>query len=142
MKHYNTNPVQEALDNSLDEDEYHVEKILNHIKRGKTTQYLIKWKDYPDSDNTWEKESNLNCQEKLDEYLDSIASRGRAATQEGGDVVNPSPDTDKVTKSTTPLDIELTPKNVPRTGLKTFSTNRYRGSRRNTTSTTSRYLDQ
>jgi hypothetical protein len=37
------------------EEEYKVEAILNHRRHGRsrTLQYLIKWKGYPHSDNTW-----------------------------------------------------------------------------------------
>ena len=33
--------------------EYEVEEILNHRKRGRGYQYLIKWKGYPSSENSW-----------------------------------------------------------------------------------------
>jgi Chromo (CHRromatin Organisation MOdifier) domain len=38
------------------EQEYEVEHIINHrcTGQGKTLQYLVKWKGYPESDNTWE----------------------------------------------------------------------------------------
>ncbi len=38
------------------EEEYEVEKIINHRHSGqsRTLQYLIKWKGYPEADNTWE----------------------------------------------------------------------------------------
>ncbi len=38
------------------EEEYKVKSILNHQRygRSRTLQYLIKWKGYPHSDNTWE----------------------------------------------------------------------------------------
>ena len=38
------------------EEEYEVERIVNHCHYGRSQrlQYLIKWKGYPESDNTWE----------------------------------------------------------------------------------------
>ena len=38
------------------EEEYEVEHIINHCRyeRSRGLQYLIKWKGYPESDNTWE----------------------------------------------------------------------------------------
>jgi len=38
------------------EDEYEVERIVAHQQFGqsKKLQYLIKWKGYPESNNTWE----------------------------------------------------------------------------------------
>jgi len=43
------------------EEEYTVEKILDKRIRGGKTEYLIKWEGYPDSENTWEPEDNLDC---------------------------------------------------------------------------------
>lgn len=43
------------------EEQYEVEEIVNHkrVGRGKQWQYFVKWKGYPDSDNTWEPLINL-----------------------------------------------------------------------------------
>ncbi len=52
-----------------EEEEYEVEKILSSRRRGNSYKYLIKWKGYPSSDNSWEPEANLaNSREKLNEY--------------------------------------------------------------------------
>lgn len=55
--------------------EWEVEKILSDkLKRGKR-YYLVKWKGYPDHENTWEPEKHLsNAQDLLQDY---IASRRR-----------------------------------------------------------------
>jgi Chromo (CHRromatin Organisation MOdifier) domain len=45
--------------------EYEVETILDCQYFGKTIKYLIKWKDYPHSENTWEPKSNLQCSDLL-----------------------------------------------------------------------------
>jgi hypothetical protein len=37
-----------------EDDEYEVEKILKSRKQGNGFQYLIKWKDYDETENTWE----------------------------------------------------------------------------------------
>jgi hypothetical protein len=50
-------------------EEYDVEKILQHRKRGNTTQYLVRWKGFTASDDTWEPTSNLkNAQKAIQEY--------------------------------------------------------------------------
>lgn len=51
------------------EEEWEVEKILQHRIRGKKTQYLVRWKGFGRDDNTWEPEENLqHAQDKLKEY--------------------------------------------------------------------------
>jgi hypothetical protein len=47
---------------------YEVETILDHKQIRKKTHYLIRWKGYPDSENTWEPVTNLQCPELLDQY--------------------------------------------------------------------------
>src|SRR5580693_5523414 len=44
------------------EEEYKVEQICTHRRWGhcKTLQYLIKWKGYPESDNTWEDTNQIH----------------------------------------------------------------------------------
>ena len=50
-------------------EEYDVEKILQHRKRGNSTQYLVRWKGFTASDDTWEPASNLkNAKKAIQEY--------------------------------------------------------------------------
>jgi len=48
--------------------EYEVETILDCKYVSNKVKYLIKWKDYPQSENTWEPKQNLNCHETLKEF--------------------------------------------------------------------------
>jgi len=51
------------------EEEYEIEAIMSHKKWGRGYWYLIKWKEYPISDNTWEPANSFkNAQEILTEY--------------------------------------------------------------------------
>src|SRR5882757_2425104 len=55
----------------IDEDpEYEVEAIINHRFSGqrRRLQYLIKWKGYPHSDNTWEPVENLHAEALVKAY--------------------------------------------------------------------------
>lgn len=45
-------------------DLYEVENIVGHEKN----KYLVKWKGYANSENTWECEHNLNCPQILNKY--------------------------------------------------------------------------
>ena len=72
-------PVPDVIDGEL---EYEVESILAHRdvqvrrKRNRSRtpvlqrQYLVKWRGYDESNNTWEPESNcVNCQDKIAEHF-------------------------------------------------------------------------
>src|SRR5712672_637440 len=53
-----------------DAEEYEVEAIINHrlYGRRRQLQYLIKWKGYPSSDNTWEPVENVHADNLRKEY--------------------------------------------------------------------------
>ena len=47
-----------------------VERVLRHrIAKNGSTEYLIKWHGYPDSDNSWEPSSGVNAPDAINEYL-------------------------------------------------------------------------
>ncbi len=52
------------------EEEYEVERIVAHRQFGqsKKLQYLIKWKGYPESDNTWEPADQVHAPELIKHY--------------------------------------------------------------------------
>ncbi|RKF64414.1 Chromo domain-containing protein 2 [Erysiphe neolycopersici] len=66
-------------DDELTEDEYVVEKILNHVVDEETGElrFEIKWEGYDKkSDRTWEPEENLESASKmLNEYLASVGGK-------------------------------------------------------------------
>ncbi len=45
-----------------------VEKVINKKVENGKIYYLLKWKHYPDSANTWEPVENLNCHDLVLEY--------------------------------------------------------------------------
>ncbi|XP_013384181.1 chromobox protein homolog 1-like isoform X1 [Lingula anatina] len=51
-----------------EEEEYEVERVVDVRVRGGQREYLIKWKNYPDSENTWEPENNLDCPDLIADY--------------------------------------------------------------------------
>jgi len=60
-------PPPELIDG---EEEYQVEQILGHQYHGhaKALQYLIKWPDYLESDNTWEPTHHIHAQDLIKAY--------------------------------------------------------------------------
>ena len=59
-----TRPPPDLVDG---EEEYEVEKVIDakQIGRKKKWHYLIKWKGYPASDNSWEPETNVQGSKEL-----------------------------------------------------------------------------
>src|SRR5258708_10750105 len=51
-------------------EEYKVEHLINHQRHGRsrTLQYFVKWKGYPESDNTWEPVQNIHAPDLLKKY--------------------------------------------------------------------------
>jgi len=51
-------------------EEYEVEHLINHRRHGRsrTLQYFVKWKGYPESDNTWEPVQNIHAPDLLKKY--------------------------------------------------------------------------
>ena len=61
---HGTNYTRPPPDLIEDAEEYEVETIVNHCHFGRKRQlqYLIKWKGYPDADNTWESADHVHQQ--------------------------------------------------------------------------------
>ena len=63
--------LEQVLDDYLmkQKDWYKVEKILKHKNINKQRHYLVKWKNYSNSENIWESEENLDeCSEIIKKY--------------------------------------------------------------------------
>jgi hypothetical protein len=58
-----------------------VEQIRSHQTwgRSKTLQYLIKWKGYPESDNTWENADQIHAPELIKLYHQAVTRQGLKA---------------------------------------------------------------
>src|SRR5712672_577054 len=67
---YGPNFIKPPPDLIDGEEEYEVEAVLNHhmFGRRRQVQYLIKWKGYPHSDNTWEPSENVHADDLIRAY--------------------------------------------------------------------------
>lgn len=66
----------------IEEEEYEVEKCVDkRIVKGKI-QYLIKWKGFEDTDNTWEPIENLECSELISEYEETLKKKNGKENKE------------------------------------------------------------
>ena len=64
--------LRKVLDNYLlkQEEWYEIKQILKHKNINCKWYYLVKWKEYSDSENTWELIMNLdNCRQAIKKYL-------------------------------------------------------------------------
>jgi Chromo (CHRromatin Organisation MOdifier) domain len=75
-----TRPPPDLIDG---EEEYEVEQIRSHRTWGwhKTLQYLIKWKGYPESDNTWEDTDQIHAPILIKLYHQTLPSANLKAQQ-------------------------------------------------------------
>eukprot|EP00111_Clytia_hemisphaerica_P012925 TCONS_00037964-protein len=67
------------IKDTLPEDQYVVDKIVSHKKNGRGFKYLIRWKGYEESDDTWEPSKNVHSQ-LIKEYWEKKGARPRAST--------------------------------------------------------------
>eukprot|EP01119_Soliformovum_irregulare_P017961 TRINITY_DN5426_c1_g1_i2.p1 TRINITY_DN5426_c1_g1~~TRINITY_DN5426_c1_g1_i2.p1 ORF type:complete len:508 (-),score=141.62 TRINITY_DN5426_c1_g1_i2:1606-3129(-) len=65
-------PLEDEVDDVTEEspdDVYEVENIIDSTIIDGVTRYLVKWKGWPSSANTWERKENLlGCSEKVKEF--------------------------------------------------------------------------
>lgn len=54
-----------------------VEKRVRRVGRRRKVQYLVKWKEYPDSENTWEDETDIH-----DDLIEAFEARKRLSVLE------------------------------------------------------------
>jgi len=63
-----------------EEEVYVVEKIIDkRVLEDGTVLYYLKWRNYPESDNTWEPVTNLDCDELISEFEKVHSSKGASA---------------------------------------------------------------
>lgn len=76
-----TEDAEKTNDEEESEEEYEVEKILAHTKQQGKIFYLVKWKNYPDSENTWEPEACFNSRDLIKEYWKKVREEDEQKTK-------------------------------------------------------------
>ena len=56
----------------MTEESWEVDKVIDHRKKNKENEFLVRWKDCDESEDTWIKESNFNSTDPIKEYWNSI----------------------------------------------------------------------
>lgn len=111
-KKSNLNQGAESENTDLDDEEYVVEKIADKRvgKEGKF-EYLLKWKGYDDSENTWEPEENLDCPDLICQYESKQSkAKDKQKRRTEGDIMSSkkskkNPDTSMPNENTNPLSL-------------------------------------
>lgn len=70
--------VNEVTEELVEEEEYEVEKVLDKKVVGGKVHYLLKWKNYPESDSTWEAQEGLQCPELIEEFENTLKEKKKA----------------------------------------------------------------
>lgn len=60
------------------EQQYEVEKIMDHSVRHKEKLFMVRWKGYGSEHDSWQSEKDLDCPDLLQKYLASIANANPA----------------------------------------------------------------
>ncbi|CAG2100802.1 unnamed protein product [Medioppia subpectinata] len=90
-------------------EDYVVEKVVDKRNVKGKIQYLLKWKGYPDEENTWEPKENLDCDGLIDAFEEKRrkdkGAAGSSATPDGrrrGGSRDETPVLDKRSRRATP----------------------------------------
>lgn len=71
--------IIKAYESSKDDNqEYEVEKIVGEKIEYGSRFFLVKWKGWPESDNSWEAEKSVDCYELIEKFRDSCRSSGKS----------------------------------------------------------------
>lgn len=69
IKRASTHATPAKKKSEYKQKEFEVNKLINHRGRKPKREFLVRWKDFDESHDSWEKESNLLCPKILFDYL-------------------------------------------------------------------------
>ncbi|XP_018325887.2 heterochromatin protein 1-like isoform X2 [Agrilus planipennis] len=73
-KEIKTKRTKDSENNWDKNEQFEVERILEvHFKRNGDREFLVSWKGYPASDNSWEPEENLQCPDLIEKFMLKVA---------------------------------------------------------------------
>jgi hypothetical protein len=62
-------------DDTFEEFDVEVIRKWRYNRKTKSREFFIKWRGYPEEENTWEPESHLNCPEPMEAFRRSLSKR-------------------------------------------------------------------
>ncbi|XP_061114678.1 histone-lysine N-methyltransferase SUV39H1-A isoform X2 [Conger conger] len=65
-------------------NDYEVEYLCDYKRMKAVEFYLVKWKDYPESENTWEPRRNLKCVKLLRQFQEDLEAELRRRRKRAG----------------------------------------------------------
>ncbi|XP_055302155.1 chromo domain-containing protein cec-1-like isoform X3 [Sitodiplosis mosellana] len=82
-----------------DEKEYEVEKIVGEKLENGARYFLVKWKGWAESDNSWESEKSVDCYELIEKFRDSCRSASKSTPSKNKRTANAAPKASKAKKA-------------------------------------------
>ena len=67
-------PLPDPVSFDAESAEYEVDAVLQQRTRRGRKEYLVHWKGYPDTENSWVSHRDLNAQELLADFLSRASS--------------------------------------------------------------------
>jgi hypothetical protein len=65
------------VEEDVSEPVYEIEKIVSHRKKGDRYEYLVKWKGYDESENTWEPKESFTDMKTIEKYMKKVMENER-----------------------------------------------------------------
>ncbi|KAF9107459.1 hypothetical protein BGX29_006326 [Mortierella sp. GBA35] len=86
----NADDYYESSNSDTDEEEekggeYEVERVVGHRRERRKLEFLLKWKGYPASKNSWQEKDDVHCDHLVEAYWKRIERAGGKKTDARGE---------------------------------------------------------